>query len=315
MSAPPPIIAPIVAVVGATASGKSDLALDLAESLGGEIVNTDAMAVYRGMDIGTAKTPAAERRGVPHHLLDYLVVNEPLTVAQFQEDARRVIAELRSRGRVPVLVGGSALYTRAVLDRFEFPGTDEAVRRRLEAELAEVGSEALHRRLSEVDPESAGRILVDNGRRIVRALEVVEITGRPFSAALPRLEYADPASVQIGVDIDRLTLDERIAGRVEAIFTAGFVAEVERLLADGLRQGRTASQAIGYREVTAYLDGELTLDEARERTVVATRRFARRQDSWFRKDPRITWVRYDDPERVQRALAAVGPWGGGPTDG
>ncbi len=308
MSALPP---PIVAVVGATASGKSDLALDLAERRGGEILNTDAMAVYRGMDLGTAKLPPAERRGIAHHLLDHLAVNEALTVAQFQQDARRVIADVRSRGRVPVLVGGSALYTRAVLDRFEFPGTDEAVRGRLEAELAEVGPATLHRRLAEVDPVAAGNILVDNGRRIVRALEVVEITGRPFSATLPRLEYADPHSVQVGVDIDRPALDERIERRVAAMFEAGFVAEVERLLAAGLREGRTAATAIGYREVTAYLDGELSLDQARERTVIATRRFARRQDSWFRKDPRVAWVRYDDPERLEQALAAVGPWGRG----
>ena len=302
---------PIVAVVGATASGKSDLALDLAERLGGEIVNTDAMAVYRGMDIGTAKLPVAERRGIEHHLLDYLGVSEPLTVAQFQQDARRVMAEVRARGGVPVLVGGSALYTRAVLDRFEFPGTDEAVRGRLEAELAEVGAPTLHERLVEVDPVAAGSILVDNGRRIVRALEVVEITGRPYSATLPVLEYADPLSVQIGVDIDRPTLDERIERRVAGMFAAGFVAEVEGLLAAGLQEGRTAASAIGYREVAAYLDGELTLDQARERTVVATRRFARRQDSWFRKDPRVTWVRYDDPQRLERALAAVGPWARG----
>jgi tRNA dimethylallyltransferase len=297
---------PIVAVVGATASGKSDLALALAHRLGGEIVNTDAMAVYRGMDIGTAKTPVAERGGIPHHLLDYLAVNEPLTVAQFQGWARATIEEVRARSRVPVLVGGSALYTRAVLDRFEFPGTDEAVRRRLEAELDEVGAAALHARLAEVDPEAAARVLVDNGRRIVRALEVVEITGRPFTASLPRLEYADPHSIQVGVAIDRPTLDERIAQRVDAMFDAGFVAEVERLLTAGLREGRTAGQAIGYREVAAYLAGELTLDDARERTATATRRFARKQDSWFHKDPRIVWVAYDDPDRVERAVAAVG---------
>jgi tRNA dimethylallyltransferase len=304
-----------VAVVGATASGKSDLALDLAQALDGEIVNTDAMAVYRGMDVGTAKLPVAERRGIPHHLLDLLSVRQPLTVAQFQREARAAIAGVRDRAQVPVLVGGSALYTRAVLDRFQFPGTDEAVRRRLEDELAEVGAAAMHRRLADADPAAARQILVDNGRRIVRALEVVEITGQPFSATLPRLEYAEPHSVQIGVDIDRPTLDLRIGRRVTGMFEKGFVEEVERLLAEGLREGRTAATAIGYREVTAYLDGELSLDEARERTVVATRRFARRQESWFRKDPRITWVRYDDPERVGKALAAVGPWPGGPTDG
>ena len=296
---------PIVAVVGPTASGKTDLSLALAERLGGEVVNTDSMAVYRGMDVGTAKLPPAERRGVPHHLLDLLDVTEPLSVADFQRRAHAVIAELRGRGATPVLVGGSALYTRAILDRFEFPGTDPTVRARLEAELEAVGPALLHERLREVDPEAADRILVENGRRVVRALEAIEITGRPFSASLPRLEYADPRSVQVGVDIDRPTLDRRIEERVRRMFEDGFVDEVERLLARGLAEGRTASRAIGYREVAAYLSGELSLDEARERTITATRRFARRQDSWFRKDPRITWVRYDDPERVERAVAAV----------
>ncbi|MAY98270.1 tRNA (adenosine(37)-N6)-dimethylallyltransferase MiaA [uncultured Nocardioides sp.] len=296
---------PVVAVVGATAAGKTGLSLDLAEALGGEVVNTDAMQLYRGMDVGTAKLPPDERRDIPHHLLDTLEVTEPATVAEFQGQARAVIAELRGRGATPVLVGGSALYTRAVLDEFEFPGTDPEVRSRLEAELAEVGSASLHARLAEVDPESAARILVENGRRVVRALEVLEITGRPFSATLPRLEYVDPRTVQVGVDIDRPTLDARIAQRVEEMFAAGFVAEVERLLERGLAQGRTAGRAIGYPEVAAHLAGELSLDEARERTVVATRRFARRQDAWFRKDPRIRWVRFDDPDRVARALSEV----------
>jgi len=300
-----PITVPIVAVVGATASGKTGLSLDLAERLGGEIVNTDAMQVYRGMDIGTAKLPVEERRGIPHHLLDTMTVRDPLTVAEFQAAARDVAARLRAAGRVPVLVGGSALYTRAILDRFEFPGTDEAVRARLEGELAEVGSLRLHQRLATQDPDAAARILPENGRRVVRALEVIEITGRPFTASLPTLEYADPGSVQIGVDIDRPTLDARIEQRVFQMFEAGFVAEVERLLAEGLAEGRTAGRAIGYREVAAHLAGELSLEEARERTVVATRRFARRQDSWFRKDPRIVWVDHDDPGRVEKALAAV----------
>ena len=308
--------APIVAVVGATASGKTGLSLDLAERLDGEIVNTDAMQVYRGMDIGTAKLPAGRRRGIPHHLLDTLSVRDPATVAEFQAWARAEIEEIRGRDRVPVLVGGSALYTRAILDRFEFPGTDDAVRQRLEDELAEVGPAALHERLRSVDPEAAGRILVENGRRIVRALEVVEITGRPFTASLPKLEYADPHTVQIGVDIDRPALDERIERRVDQMFEAGFVEEVERLLAEGLAEGRTAGRAIGYREVAAYLAGELSLEEARERTVTATRRFARRQDSWFRKDPRVAWIRYDDPELVDHALSKIGQArdGGSPPD-
>ena len=296
---------PIVALVGATAAGKTALSLDLAERLGGEIVNTDAMQVYRGMDIGTAKLPPGERRGIPHHLLDLLDVTESLTVAEFQGWARSAIADIRDRGRTPILVGGSALYTRAVLDRFEFPGTDPDVRRALEVELEEAGAPALHARLADVDPAAAAQILPDNGRRIVRALEVVAITGRSFTATLPERAYADPGSLQIGVDIDRPTLDPRIAQRVAAMFAAGFVEEVRRLLAAGLAEGRTARTAIGYREVTSYLSGETSLDQAVEATTVATRRFARRQDGWFRKDPRVVWVPWDAPDRLELAAAAA----------
>ncbi len=296
---------PVVALVGATASGKTGLSLDLAERLGGEVVNTDAMQVYRGMDVGTAKLPVAERRGVPHHLLDILEVTEPATVALFQGWARAAIADIRDRDAVPVLVGGSALYTRAIVDRFEFPGTDDSLRRELEAELERVGSHALHERLAGVDPEAAAQILPDNGRRVVRALEVVALTGRPFSASLPSLEYADPRTVQVGVDIDRPTLDERIARRVEEMFAGGFVEEVEALLARGLAEGRTANRAIGYREAAAYLRGEMGREDAVRRTQAATRRFARKQDSWFRKDPRIVWVAHDDPDRVEQAIGAV----------
>lgn len=301
---------PIVAVVGPTASGKTELSLDLAMRLGGEIINTDAMQVYRGMDIGTAKLPAPERRGIPHHLLDTLSVRDPATVAQFQSWARPLIDELRGRGRAPVLVGGSALYTRAILDRFEFPGTDPTIRRQLEIELEELGSGALHRRLDALDHEAAVRIIPENGRRVVRALEVIAVTGRPYSASLPQLRYADPASTQIGVDIDRPTLDARIELRVDLMFAAGFVEEVERLLGEGLDEGLTARRAIGYREVAAYLRGTMTLPAAIEQTKTATRRFARRQDSWFRKDPRIHWVRWDDPDRVEDALGAIS--GSGP---
>jgi tRNA dimethylallyltransferase len=309
-----PTTVPIVAVVGATASGKTGLSLDLAERLHGEVVNTDAMQVYRGMDVGTAKLPQGQRRGIPHHLLDTLTVREPATVAEFQRWARDVIDRLRGEGRVPVLVGGSALYTRAILDRLEFPGTDEAVRAKWESELATHGPQALHDVLRARDPEAADQILPENGRRIVRALEVVELTGKPFSASLPVLEYADPRTVQIGVDIDRDTLDERIAARVDAMFTSGFVEEVRHLLDHGLDEGRTAPRAIGYREVVAHLRGELTEEEARERTAQATRRFARRQDSWFRKDPRIVWIRYDDPQLVDKALAAVAAAGAPPAE-
>jgi tRNA dimethylallyltransferase len=296
---------PIVAIVGPTASGKTSLSVDLAERLGGEVVNTDAMALYRGMDIGTAKPTPAERRGVPHHLLDTLHVTEPASVAEFQGWARGVIGELRERGVTPVLVGGSALYTRAILDRFDFPGTDPAVRARLEAELEEAGPAPLFARLGELDPVSAERIEPENGRRIVRALEVIEITGKPFSARLPVQEYADPETLQIGVMIERETLDRRIEERVRRMFDDGLVAEVERLLSEGLAQGRTASVAIGYRQVIAHLRGEMTLQEAQERTVAATRKFARRQLAWWRNDERIGWVHHDDPDRVAKALAAV----------
>ncbi|MDP2775730.1 MAG: tRNA (adenosine(37)-N6)-dimethylallyltransferase MiaA [Nocardioides sp.] len=296
---------PIVALVGATASGKTGLSLDLAERLGGEIVNTDAMQVYRGMDIGTAKVPPAERRGIPHHLLDLLSVREPLSVAHFQEQARETAARLRAQGRTPVLVGGSALYTRAVLDRFEFPDTDPAVRARWEAELAAVGPAALHARLAETDPVAAAKMEPLNGRRVVRALEVIELTGRPYSASLPALEYADPRTVQIGLLIDRPTLDQRIEQRVEAMFEAGFVDEVRRLLDEGLADGLTARRAIGYRDVVAHLAGDLSLDDARQRTVFATRRFARRQDSWFKKDPRIVWLPYDAPDLADQAIATL----------
>lgn len=295
----------IVTLVGATASGKTGLSLDLAVRLDGEIVNTDAMQVYRGMDVGTAKLPPAERRGIVHHLLDLLDVTEPATVAQFQVWARAAIDEVRGRGRTPILVGGSALYTRAIIDRFDFPGTDESLRHELEAELEQVGSHALHARLAGVDPAAAARIIADNGRRVVRALEVIALTGRPYSASLPVLEYADPRTLQIGVDIDRPTLDERISQRVDAMFAGGFVAEVEDLLARGLAQGRTASRAIGYREVVGLLAGDRTLAEAIDQTKAATRRFSRRQDGWFRKDERILWIDHDDPERVEKAVRAV----------
>ena len=309
----PPIVGPVVAVVGVTASGKTALALDLAEHLGGEIVNTDSMQVYRGMDIGTAKLPQAERRGVSHHLMDVLEVTEPATVAEFQGWARDVIEDCFRRQVTPVLVGGSALYTRAILDRFEFPGTDPGVRARLEGELASVGAEALHDRLAELDPVAAAQVVPSNGRRVVRALEVIEITGRPFSASLPEPNYHYDRAVQIGVDIDREALDRRIAQRVDDMWAAGFVEEVRSLVAAGLREGRTASRALGYQQVLAHLDGELSEEEAKEQTVSRTRRFARRQDSWFRKDPRITWVRYDDPERVAKALDAIALMARAPT--
>jgi tRNA dimethylallyltransferase len=300
---PAPAVIPVVALVGPTAAGKSELALRLAEELGGEVVNTDALQLYRGMDIGTAKLSVAERRGIPHHLLDVLEVTEAASVAEFQRWARDAVADCRARGVLPILAGGSALYTRAVVDRFEFPGTDPVLRQALEARLATEGAAVLHAELAEADPEAAARILPSNGRRVVRALEVVRLTGRPFSASLPVLEYADPHTVQIGLDCDRETLDERIALRVERMWEQGLVAEVERLVGEGLREGRTARSALGYAQVLDLLDGRLSDAEARESTVRGTRRFVRRQESWFRKDPRITWVPWQDP--VPGAVAAI----------
>lgn len=295
---------PVVAVVGATASGKTGLSLDLAQRLGGEIVNTDAMQVYRGMDIGTAKLPPDERRGIPHHLLDLLEVTEPATVAEFQARARSVVDDCRGRGVTPVLVGGSALYTRAVLDRFEFPGTDPVLRAKLEQELADLGVAALHERLGGLDPAAAARIEPRNGRRIVRALEVIALTGRPFTASLPEQRYVYDRVVQVGLRIPRPVLDERIEARVRRMWEAGFVDEVRRLAGQGLREGRTANRALGYRQVLAHLDGDLTEQQAYDATVAGTRRFARRQESWFLHDARVSWVDWDDPARVDRAVEA-----------
>jgi tRNA dimethylallyltransferase len=295
---------PIVAVVGATATGKSDLALDLAERLDGEVVNADASQLYRGMDIGTAKLPPAERRGIPHHQLDVLDVTEEASVAAYQQAARADLAAIRSRGRVPVVVGGSGLYVRALLDRLDIPPTDPAVRARWEEQLAERGVAALYAVLRDRDPAAADRIEPRNGRRIVRALEVIELTGRPFSASLPRREYHEP-TVQLGLRAERPVLDRRIAERVVRMWQQGLLREVAALDRAGLRQGRTASRALGYAQALRQLDGDLSEEAAREETVVATRRFARRQEAWFGPDPRVVWLEHDAPDLLDRALAAV----------
>ncbi|MGW5126626.1 tRNA (adenosine(37)-N6)-dimethylallyltransferase MiaA [Streptomyces sp. NPDC004069] len=279
----------VIAVVGPTAAGKSDLGVFLAQRLGGEVVNADSMQLYRGMDIGTAKLTPEERGGVPHHLLDIWDVTVTASVAEYQRLARERIDALLAEGRWPVLVGGSGLYVRGAVDNLEFPGTDPEVRARLEDELTLRGSGALHARLAAADPEAARAILPSNGRRIVRALEVIEITGRPFTANLPGHDSVYD-TVQIGVDVTRPELDERIARRVDRMWEAGLVDEVRALEARGLREGRTASRALGYQQVLAALAGECTLDEARAETVRATKRFARRQDSWFRRDPRVHWL-------------------------
>ncbi|MFR9798999.1 tRNA (adenosine(37)-N6)-dimethylallyltransferase MiaA [Streptomyces sp. MS06] len=301
------IVAPaprVLAVVGPTAAGKSDLGVFLAQQLGGEVVNADSMQLYRGMDIGTAKLTPEERGGVPHHLLDIWDVTVTASVAEYQRLARERIDALLAAGRWPVLVGGSGLYIRGAVDNLEFPGTDPEVRARLEGELTLRGSGALHARLAAADPEAARAILPSNGRRIVRALEVIEITGQPFTANLPGHDSVYD-TLQIGVDVARPELDQRIAHRVDRMWEAGLVEEVRALEAQGLREGRTASRALGYQQVLAALAGECTLQEAREETVRATKRFARRQDSWFRRDPRVHWLSGAAADRAELPRLAL----------
>ncbi|WP_433057520.1 tRNA (adenosine(37)-N6)-dimethylallyltransferase MiaA [Dactylosporangium sp. CS-033363] len=292
----------VVAIVGPTAAGKSALSLRLADALGGEVVNADSMQLYRGMDIGTAKLTAAERAGVPHHVLDIWDVTEPASVAVYQRLARAAIDDIAARGRVPLLVGGSGLYIRAVLEDFEFPGTDPELRAELERELEEAGPAPLHARLQAADPVAAARILPSNGRRIVRALEVNALTGTTFTAQLPQPRPVYDA-LQLGVDVDTAVLDARIDARVEQMWAAGFVDEVRGLLGRGLRDGRTAGGALGYRQIMNLLDGLCTADEARAETARATRRFVRRQRSWFRRDERIAWL---DGAAADITAAALG---------
>lgn len=291
---------PCVVICGPTASGKSTLAIGVATALiaGGrpaEIVNADSMLVYRGMDIGTAKPSVVERAGVPHHLVDIYDLHEHATVADFQRLARQAISDIRGRGAIPILVGGSALYQRAITDEFEFPGTDPAIRARLEAEAGVVGSFELHKRLADLAPQVAAEIQPGNQRRIVRALEVIELTGS-FTPVLPTWQYALPDVWCVGLELERPIMDQRIADRVHQMWDAGLVAEVAALDARGLRQAKTASRAIGYRQALSFLDGEIGQSEAIERTIAATRRFSRKQLSWFRRDDRIDWRRAQDPD-------------------
>ncbi|MEU4417533.1 tRNA (adenosine(37)-N6)-dimethylallyltransferase MiaA [Nocardia salmonicida] len=294
-----------IAVVGPTATGKSDLALDLATELGGEIVNIDAMQLYRGMDVGTAKLPLDQRRGIAHHLLDVLDVTETATVAAYQSAARAVVEDILARGRTPVIVGGSMMYVQALLDEWDFPATDPEVRARWEALLDESGVQALHAALRQADPVAAATILPTDGRRMVRALEVVELTGRPFAASAPTIGAPRWNTAILGVDRETAALDARIETRTALMFDSGLVDEVRGLLDAGLREGQTARRAIGYAQVLAYLDGEYDLDHARERTLIGTRRYVRRQRSWFRRDPRVSWLDGADPELAATALALL----------
>ena len=298
----------MIAVVGPTAAGKSDLGIALAREFGGEVVNADSMQLYRGMDIGTAKLTEAERDGVPHHLLDVWDVTERAAVAEYQRLARAEADALLAAGRVPVLVGGSGLYVDAVLGGFDFPGTDPAVRAELEARLTADGPAALHAELAAADPEAAAAILPSNGRRIVRALEVVKLTGAPFRASLPEHGRARhyPGAVRIGLGVEKPELDERIARRVDLMWDKGLVEEVLGLIPLGLREGETAGRALGYQQVLDFLDGNCTDQEARDQTALRTRQFARRQEKWFRRAKETVWLARDRPDLAAAAARAVG---------
>jgi tRNA dimethylallyltransferase len=298
----------VIAVVGPTASGKSDLAVALARAIGGEIVNADSMQLYQGMDIGTAKASIGQRGDIPHHLLDIWPITKSAAVAEYQQLARTAITDVHGRGRVPILVGGSGLYLRGVLDDLSFPGESPTIRARLADELALVGPAGLHARLSDLDPAAARSILPTNGRRIVRALEVIELTGAPFVATMPPF-IERPGQIQLGLDRD--DLDDRVAKRVEEMMAAGLLDEVRHLLPLGLRNSPTAGKALGYAQLLTCVDdaglvrGDLA--EAVAGTVRATRRFVRRQRSWFRRDPRIRWLDAGVPDLLGRALGAVRP--------
>ncbi|MDP9092786.1 MAG: tRNA (adenosine(37)-N6)-dimethylallyltransferase MiaA [Actinomycetota bacterium] len=299
---------PVAAVVGPTATGKSALAIALAQRFGGEIINADSMQLYVGMDIGTAKVAAADRGAVPHHLLDVWPISKSAAVAEYQSLARTLIGQIHGRGRLPVLVGGSGLYLRGALDRLDFPGESAPVRARLYDELSETGPEALHARLARIDPAAAAAILATNGRRIVRALEVIEITGRPFTATMPGFESIYRC-VQLGLDCENL--DERVGERVHAMMSAGFLGEVRGLLPMGLRQSPTAGKALGYAQLMGCLDDDgrevAEVGPAVEATIRATRRFVRRQRSWFRRDPRIQWLDASRADLVEAAARLVAP--------
>ncbi len=301
-----------IAVIGPTGTGKSALALEVAERLRGEIgvevVNADAMQQYRGMDIGTAKLSVAERHGIPHHQLDVLDVTQTATVARYQEAAAADVEAIAARGAVPIIVGGSMLYIQSLLDNWAFPATDPQVRARWEGLLGEIGVAALHAELGRRDPAAAAAILATDGRRIVRALEVVELTGQPFAASAPRIGTPRWDTVIFGLDWETETLDERLERRTDAMFMAGLVEEVRALLDRGLREGVTAARALGYGQVIAALDAGGSRErvaEARELTFIGTRRYVRRQRSWFRRDHRIHWL---DGSASALAAAVIDRW-------
>jgi tRNA dimethylallyltransferase len=294
-----------IIICGATATGKSDLAVALAKEIGAEIVNADSMQVYEGMDIGTAKLSLAERGGIPHHLLDALTVRQDSTVAWYQDAARTVIDQIHQRGKDAIIVGGTGLYIKAIVDDLNFPDTDPVIRSRLELEAIEQGAAALFARLEKLDPAAALAIDRANTRRIVRALEVIEITGQPFTANLPREESSRyPDAIHFGLSQDRESLDIRVSNRVDAMWEAGLIAEVESLVVTGLREGVTAQKALGYAQVLQMMDGLLTSDQAREETKRVTRQYIRRQDTWFSRDARLNWLGHYE-NRLEKILTRI----------
>ena len=298
----------MLVICGATATGKSDLAIALAQHFDGEIINADSMQIYRGMDIGTAKLTVEERQGVPHHLLDVLDVTQDSTVAWYQDSARQVIDEIESRGKRPIIVGGTGLYIKSILDELNFPDTDPDIRKSLELELEKIGLDAMYERLQKLDPAAGIAIDRANARRVIRALEVIAITGKPFTANLPREESTRyPDARQFGLVMDRESLDVRISARVDLMWEQGFVAEVQSLLNAGITEARTAQLALGYSQIIAYLQGRMSEDEAREDTKRATRQYARRQETWFSRDARITWISTVQPrfETVLKHLEQI----------
>ena len=280
---------PAIVIVGPTAVGKTDLSLDVAQEFSGEIINADSMQLYKGMDIGTAKLPVEQRRGVPHHMLDVLEVTQTANVADYQRDARIVINQLAQKSVRSIVVGGSGLFIQALLEDMQFPGSDPEIRERLTQEAEEIGPEAIYQRLVDLDPQAAANILPGNTRRVIRALEVIELTGQAPETTLQQLTEVVP-SIRIGLKRDRADLDERITARVELMWQQGFVSEVEQLEQQGIREGLTASKALGYAQVLSALAGEISLIEAKAQTIQATKRFARRQESWFARDKKIHWL-------------------------
>ncbi len=296
----------LIVICGATATGKSDLAVALAKNIDAEIINADSMQLYRGMDIGTAKLSLTEQAGIPHHLLDVLDVTEDANVAWYQSQARAKIAEIQGRGKSVVIVGGTGLYIKAILDELNFPDTDPAIREALEKEALELGANVLFERLAKLDPAAALAIDRANTRRIVRALEVIAITGKPFTANLPRKDSElYPQARQFGLVMDREALTERISARVDRMFAAGLVAEVDQCIAAGITTARTAQLALGYAQVIAMRRGDLTLEEAIEETKRATRQYARRQETWFSRDARIKWLSPIQP-RLEIIMQEIG---------